>query len=116
MNLINRIGILFSCNKIGIDEFGNSYYEKKSLSPNGKRNRYAIYNGIIESSKVPSEWHYWLHYTSDTPPTNVNTHKHSWQKIHLPNLIGTKYAYSPLANKNKLGSFYQAWSPENKIK
>jgi len=119
MNFTNRIKIFLSCNKIGDDEFGNSYYEEKRQSLNDKKKRYVIYNGIIESSKVPSEWHHWLHYTSEAPPiNNITIKKYSWQKIHLPNLTGTNHFYSPSNNSKKsegkkINKSYQSWNPEN---
>lgn len=118
MSFTNRIKIFLSCNKVGDDEFGNSYYEEKHRS-NNKKKRYVIYNGIIESSKVPSEWHHWLHYTSEeVPVNNSNNKKYSWQKIHLPNLIGTSHSYSPSTNSKraedkKANKSYQSWTPEN---
>lgn len=119
MNFANRIKIFLSCNKVGDDEFGNSYYEEKHQSADDKKKRYVIYNGIIESSKVPSEWHHWLHHTSKAAPINNNSvKKYSWQKIHLPNLIGTSHSYSPSSNSRKSGDkkinkSYQSWNPEN---
>ncbi len=104
MRLINDFLIKFSCNEIGSDEFGNQYYMNKK---DGKR--FVIYKGLAEPSKVPMEWHGWLHYTTDLAPVSINTHKFSWQKIHLPNLTGTRNAHAP---KNSTSQQYQAWKPE----
>ncbi|MBM3579959.1 MAG: NADH:ubiquinone oxidoreductase subunit NDUFA12 [Alphaproteobacteria bacterium] len=100
----NKFFIKLFSNKIGEDEFGNEYFLHKK---NGKR--FVIYNGCTEASKVPMEWHGWLHYTTDIVPLQINTHRFSWQKIHLPNLTGTKNSYSP---KNSTSQQYQAWKPE----
>lgn len=106
MDLINRICIKLFCKKVGDDEFGNQYFENKE----GKR--FVVYNGYPEPSKVPFEWHGWLHYTSKDIPINVN--KFSWQKIHLPNLSGTKNAYSPnKTSTSKTSSEYEAWKPNS---
>jgi len=120
MNLINKIIINFTCNQVGVDEFGNKYFEKKSLTNNeariGKKKRFVIYRGDVEASKIPSNWHRWLHYTCDEKPVNVNTKKHSWQKIHLPNLTGTLYKHSPKNEQNqrkKVGADYQSWNPNS---
>jgi hypothetical protein len=104
MRLINDFLIKSSCNKIGSDEFGNQYFLHKK---NGKR--FVIYQGIAEPSKVPMDWHIWLHYISDVTPTLNKSHKFSWQKIHLPNLTGTKNSHKP---KSSTSQKYQAWKPE----
>ena len=107
MNFINKIFIKFSSQKIGTDEFGNEYFQNKS----GKR--FVVYNGIAEPSKVPMEWHGWLHYSTDLLPIKIDTKRASWQKIHLPNLTGTKHAYSPKNSAGKKTSMeYEAWKPE----
>ena len=97
---------------VGHDEFGNRYFEEKKPSFD-KRKRFVIYNGADESSKVPAEWHHWLHNTSELPPVNINTHKSPWQKIHLPNLTGTKHAYFPPNSVKKDNKTYQSWNPQN---
>lgn len=107
MILFTKLCIKFSCEKIGADEFGNEYFQNK------KGKRFVIYKGIAEPSKVPAEWHGWLHYSTNTPPVKINTHKFSWQKIHTPNLTGTKGAYSPKNSATKkTNSEYEAWKPE----
>jgi NADH:ubiquinone oxidoreductase subunit len=119
MSLLNNIKIRLIANKIGIDEFGNSYYEEKRGRGNIKK-RFIIYNGVAEASKIPAEWHSWIHYTTNNTPNSINTHKYSWQKIHLPNLTGTKFAYFPFGSllrggkRHKIGADYQAWNPNKK--
>ena len=59
---------LWSGRLIGMDAFGNKYYEDKKKCRYGMRRRWVIYKGAAEGSKVPSQWHGWLHYsTSDLP-------------------------------------------------
>lgn len=106
MNFINKFLIRRSSKKIGSDEFNNEYF----LNKEGKR--FVVYKGLAEPSKVPAEWHGWLHYTSDIAPVKINTHKLPWQKIHLPNLSGTRGAYSPKNSSVKTPD-YQAWEPNN---
>ena len=116
MILINKIKIRLFCKKVGSDEFNNTYYEEKHKSPNNKKKRrYVIYNGINEPSKVPSEWHCWLHYTSNKAPVNIKTDKHPWQKIHLPNLTGTKYDHflSDRIYGEEVKKYYQSWNPNS---
>lgn len=112
MRFIAELKIKLSCTKIGIDEFGNEYYQRKD----GKR--FVIYKGIVEPSKIPAEWHGWIHYTTNNSPTNAKTHKYHWQKIHLPNLTGTKNSYAPRGHlghdgaREKVSADYQAWNPD----
>ena len=54
-----------------------------------------IYRGYAEASKVPAEWHGWLHYTFDEPPTVEPLMRRGWEKDHLPNLTGTVEAWRP---------------------
>ena len=116
MNLALRINLFFFYNYLGHDEFGNKYYEQKKSQNNKKNKRMVDYKGINEASKVPAKYHGWLHhYSDDFPKTNKTRHK--WQKKHLPNLSGTKYAYEPkninqgFENSNK-GREYTSWSPK----
>jgi NADH:ubiquinone oxidoreductase subunit len=98
---------------VGTDAFGNRYFRAKD----GSRKRWVIYNGRPEASKVPPEWHCWLHYTVDDAPIHGVEHK-AWEKPHLPNLSGTPYAYRPQGSVAKGGrrpaatGDYQAWQPE----
>jgi NADH:ubiquinone oxidoreductase subunit len=110
MDLISKILIKLTSKEIGIDEFGNKYFEAKKTK-NGQKKRFVIYNGTAEPSKIPSEWHGWMHYNGNIPKI---TQKHHWQKIHLPNLTGTKFAHKPKAKQkqqDKTSSNYQAWQP-----
>ena len=117
MDLLTKLKILMFFEFVGKDEFGNSYYEKKKQ--NKKTKRSVIYNGNSESSKIPSGWHSWLHYTVFDSPKNENLKKYSWQKPHLPNLSGTIYSYKPddnVNNTNKLKEKYDSWDPNKSLK
>ncbi len=98
---------------VGKDEFGNSYYKER----NGTR-RWVTYNGIADPTSVPPEWHGWLHYTVDTPPTDENYKPKVWQKPHKPNLTGTVNAYRPSGStlskgeRPKATGDYEAWKPQ----
>lgn len=109
MQFLQQLRIKLFCTFVGRDEFGNSYYENRD------KKRFVVYKGIAEPSKIPAKWHGWIHYTNDISPVNVNIKEYSWQKIHLPNLTGTKYAFNP---KNSLSSTvskvrkpYEEWKP-----
>src|ERR1700674_4793473 len=49
---------LFSGIAVGEDAFGNRYYQTK-----GGIRRWVIYSGTVEASRVPPDWHGWLHHT-----------------------------------------------------
>lgn len=113
----NTIGTrLFTLRKgvfVGEDELGNRYYRER----NGKK-RWVIYRNLAEASKVPPEWHGWLHHTVDEPLTGDNYAPKAWEKPHLPNMTGTAYAYRPDGSTLTLGrrppatGDYQAWRPD----
>ncbi len=99
---------LFLGKLIGRDEFGNKYYS----SSKGKR--WVIYKDNIESTKIPPEWHSWIHFLVENKPSN-NIEKFSWQKSHRENLSGTKDAYRPdgslSSNLKKNMKKYETWIP-----
>ena len=55
-----KVYCLIFAKKIGKDEYGNTYFAKKSYSPknNFRERRFIIYNGIVEASKVPQPFSY----------------------------------------------------------
>ncbi len=98
---------------VGADKFGNRYYQAKS----DPTDRWVLFQGEPEASKVPPEWHAWLHRTMNDPPPD-NLPVRPWQKEHLPNLTGTDYAYKPAGHMSQGGhrpaatGDYEAWQPE----
>ena len=105
----------------GTDDYGNSYYEARDASDSydvGRKRRWVIYRGYAEASKVPAEWHGWLHYTFDEPPTEANLPRRAWEKDHRPNLTGTIHAWKPPGSLARGGERpratgdYEAWTPE----
>lgn len=90
---ITAMSLFFTAKFIGKDEYNNKYYESKHRQDSfGRKKRFCIYNGIVEASKVPSHWHSWLHYGTETP---IAHKKLFWFKVHTPDLTGTPYAFSP---------------------
>ena len=79
---------LFSGKLVGVDEFGSKYYS------NSKGKRWVIYKNKVESSKIPPEWHLWIHFLTNNIPSN-NPIKFKWQKKHEENLTGTTKAHKP---------------------
>src|SRR5271170_2481870 len=76
---------------VGEDETGNRYFETidKRYDYDGRNRRFVIYRGYAEASKVPADWHGWLHHTFAEPPTRAPLKRRSWERDHLPNLTGT---------------------------
>lgn len=97
--------------RVGEDGQGNVYYQ----TADGVR-RWVIYNGEAEASRVPAEWHGWLHHTWQEPPTVAPLVRRPWQKPHQMNLTGTDRAYRPsgslLAPEPKAREDYEAWTPQ----
>ena len=106
---------------VGTDEFGNRYFREKGGKINkgfGFQRRWVIYNGYTEATRIPPEWHGWIHHVVDVPPTKEDYQPREWQKPHQPNLTGTALAYRPQGALEKGGhraaatGDYEAWSPE----
>lgn len=97
--------------KVGTDEQGNTYYQTRD----GKK-RWIIYNGEMEASRVAPDWHGWLHFTWDQPPTDAPLAHKAWEKPHQENLTGTAAAYAPPGSIRRAApaarSDYDAWQPE----
>ena len=100
------INTLFTGKLIGRDEFGNKYYT------NNKGKRWVIYKNYVESSKIPPEWHMWIHFLTKNKPLEKQK-KFIWQKEHKENLTGTSDAYKPdglLSSKIKKDmKKYETW-------
>ncbi|MBW4093227.1 MAG: NADH:ubiquinone oxidoreductase subunit NDUFA12 [Proteobacteria bacterium] len=102
--------------RVGSDADGNIYYTARKATAHGRTRRWVIYTGLPEASKVPPEWHAWLHYTTDAPlPVAA---RRPWQQPHLANLTGTAGGYRPPGHDYRGGTRaiatgdYEAWSPE----
>lgn len=102
---------------VGSDDFGNKYYEERRPSLEGRKRRYVIYQGYAEPTKVPAEWHGWLHHTFEKPPTVEPLPRKKWEVDHRPNLTGTPGAYRPKGSLAEGGERaastgdYEAWKP-----
>ncbi len=90
---------------VGSDEFGNKYYI------NSKGKRWVIYKNKVESSRIPPEWHLWIHFLVKNVPNNNN--KFKWQKKYEENLTGTSKAYKPdgslRSDSKKSMKKYETW-------
>ncbi len=137
MTVTTRLSTYFTGKHVGSDQFGNRYFTQKKPAKTGRTRRWVIYKDMprplwqkllvfpvlmtnrldyAEPSKVPAEWHGWLHYTQETPPDS-RMKRYPWQKPHMPNMTGTKGAYMPPGHLLKGGhrapttSDYEAWKP-----
>ena len=97
--------------KVGEDDQGNVYYQTRDA-----KRRWVIYKGEMEASRVPPDWHGWLHFTWDQPPTKAPLAHKRWEKPHLENLSGSELAYAPTGSIRRsqpaLRRDYEAWQPE----
>ena len=117
MTITTKLYTFFNGHLVGTDQFGNRYFTEKKEPKARKAKRWVMYNGLAEPSKVPPEWHGWLHYTHDVPPSKRTISHHEWEKPHEPNLTGTPGAYVPPGHVLRGGerapskADYEAWKP-----
>jgi NADH:ubiquinone oxidoreductase subunit len=103
---------------VGRDAFGNRYFHERKTDKGFRVRRWVVYAGEPEASKVPPEWHIWLHHTTDAPIPDGSSFRKSWQKPHQQNLTGTPEAYLPPGHtleggkRAKATGDYEAWQPE----
>lgn len=108
---------------VGTDHFGNRYFEQKPPrrrrkgGRGGRLRRFVLYAGPADASRVPPEWHGWLHHQTDRLPTEAGPFTQAWVREHVPNLTGTVAAYRPPGSTLRGGhrpratGDYQPWTP-----
>lgn len=109
--LVNRMDTVKSGTLVGIDKYGNKYYENNKYFM--ARNRWVEYNKTVwldyDASQVPAEWHNWLHYVCDDPPTKNPRVQYKWMSDHQENLSGSYDQYVPYSTtKTKI----ETWKPD----
>ncbi len=104
---------------VGTDAQGNRYYRaKKPKNVDGRERRWVIYNGANDASRVPAEWHGWLHGTFDGVPESFLPPARIFEVDYTPNATGTPAAYRPQGALERGGKRaratgdYEAWSPD----
>ena len=110
--------------QVGTDAQGNRYYRAKKAkhdlySPlGGRERRWVIYDGANDASRVPAEWHGWLHGTFDGVPESYLPPPRIFEVDFTPNATGTAAAYRPQGALERGGKRaratgdYEAWSPD----
>jgi len=107
---------------VGTDAQGNKYYRSTSKSgPKGaeRERRWVIYDGANDASRVPAEWHGWLHGSGDDVPESFLPPARIWEADYTPNATGTAHAYRPQGALERGGKRaaavgdYEAWTPDS---
>jgi len=102
---------------VGTDGEGNKYYRKAAKGDRAER-RWVMYDGANDASRVPAEWHGWLHGSFDDVPDSHLPPAKIWEADYTPNPTGTVDAYRPQGALERGGKRaratgdYEAWSPE----
>jgi len=102
--------------RVGSDSLGNVYFQG-GKDVHGNPRRWVIYAGSNDASRVPPEWHGWLHGTLAETPDKGLPPARPWQAGPQPNLTGTREAYRPAGALEAGGKRaaatgdYEAWSP-----
>ena len=117
MSLGTRLFTWLHGRYVGRDSYGNRYYRGRPIGGRKRERRWVIYAGEVEASRVPAEWHGWLHGSQADPP-KPDAPRYEWQKDHLPNMTGTELAYRPAGSLAATGRHapatgdYEPWVPE----
>lgn len=104
---------------VGTDAQGNRYYRSRRKSSDGRERRWVIYDGSNDASRVPPEWHGWLHGAFDDVPESYLPPARIWEADYTPNATGTPAAYLPQGALQRGGrraaatGDYEAWSPDS---
>ncbi|MHA6332053.1 NADH:ubiquinone oxidoreductase subunit NDUFA12 [Qipengyuania sp. CAU 1752] len=101
---------------VGTDAQGNKYYRSKRKDAERER-RWVIYDGPNDASRVPAEWHGWLHGSFEDVPESFLPPPRIWEVDYTPNATGTAQAYRPQGALERGGKRaravgdYEAWTP-----
>jgi len=103
--------------QVGTDAQGNRYFRARKRSPDGRERRWVIYSGANDASRVPPEWHGWLHGSFDGVPESYLPPPRIWEADYTPNATGTANAYRPAGALERGGvraaatGDYEPWTP-----
>jgi len=111
-----RMQTMLCGQEVGRDQFGNRYYKERKTPVGVRERRWVMYVGEPEASKVPPEWHIWLHHTTDAPIAEQSPLHKVWQKPYEQNQTGSEAAYFPPGHdggkRAKATGDYEAWKPD----
>lgn len=117
-NVVTRFITWMNGDRVGEDPYGNIYYQARKQN-GGRRKRWVVYSaGLDEASRVPPDYHAWLHYTTDVFPSKDTPKRYEWLREHQPNMTGTPQAYRPPGHtlqggkRDKATGDYEAWTPD----
>ncbi len=111
---------------VGTDAQGNRYYRTKNTRKGGlptdgsyvgKERRWVVYEGANDASRIPPEWHGWMHGSFDDVPESYLPPAKIWEVEYTPNATGTADAYRPQGALERGGKRvktvgdYEAWTP-----
>lgn len=115
---IRLFTFLSGARKIGTDSLGNTYYEHKARKNYSHPRRWVLYAGSPEPSRIPPEWHGWLHYQTDAVPDDRSSgFRQLWQRPPRENMTGTARAYHPSRHppaegrRAEAAQDYEPWTP-----
>lgn len=128
MTITTRLFTFFHGQYVGRDQFGNRYYRERNKPKDRREKRWVRYAygsligdffgwGTPDPSRVPPQWHGWMHYTTDVPPSKSAPAQHEWQQPYQPNMTGTMGAYVPPGHAMRGGqraastADYEPWVP-----
>ena len=103
--------------QVGSDAQGNRYFRSKPKKGQRER-RWVIYEGANDASRVPAEWHGWLHGAFDDVPESNLPPSRIWEADYTPNATGTVTAYRPAGalerggQRARAAGDYEAWTPD----
>lgn len=104
--------------QVGTDAQGNAYFRSRPRKGAPRERRWVIYSGPNDASRVPAEWHGWLHGSFDGVPESNLPPPRIWEVEHAPNATGTPAAYRPAGALERGGKRaaaagdYEAWTPD----
>jgi NADH:ubiquinone oxidoreductase subunit len=111
--LLTRAEAWLSHERVGEDAAGNRYFQSRD----GKR-RWVLYAGEADASRIPPEWHLWIHGATMPPPSHRPVARPVWARPHQPNATGSPAAWTPAGSLAKGGpraratGDYEAWTPD----
>uniref|UniRef100_A0A0B6Z2C9 NADH dehydrogenase [ubiquinone] 1 alpha subcomplex subunit 12 n=1 Tax=Arion vulgaris TaxID=1028688 RepID=A0A0B6Z2C9_9EUPU len=97
---------------IGEDKFGNKYFQNDYYFFGRSRwVEYSLQFGHdYDASQIPPEWHRWMSYITDDPPSTHPLPHRKWMAEYTDNPTGTKNEYVPYTTTRPK---IEAWVPPN---